>query len=385
MDNIVFKCDAANKNEYLNKLMYSFMSQTNTIDTIDIDDYIRDISHNSFKNNAYYKLLKNIKIKDNTDELNNKLKDIISNIQKYTLIIFEINKKINNNEQKKVCYDLYHLIKILYIDNIDLNFIDKLIVNIQNLITFNKYLLKCEYNNNKDLGQIIENLEKNLLLFQEIIDLKNNIKELQTNITNYIKKDIKKDIQEDINNYCSNIYFFYNKIVKNNNNNNEEFQKAYDEFQKCIKNTTPNISSIKKSKKPIFSIFSKKAKTIPITNDIDNCFLSFYRKIIAIYKNSNYSDYSDYIINIKTFLFYIGNLHYIYKKVNNITKKYEHDEEPPELKLKYFLFVKLGGKNKSEFINYKYEDKIYKRKIRHDGKKIYIIINKQKIFIKKLK
>lgn len=350
----------------------------------------------------------NKSINDYIDEFNNKItnyknqdtiknNDIIS-ILSNAVNIFKIvivNSDVEYNYNYILSIYLYNKI-ISFLSTYDKSTYDKSTYDtsyIDTLISSYKYFEECL--NKKNLINIINIIDYLNAIKTSLNRIKTSlkdIKELEDIITKYIKKDIKKDIkidiQEDINNYCSNIYFFYNKIVKNNNNNNEEFQKAYDEFQKCIKNTTPNISSIKKSKKPIFSIFSKKAKTIPITNDIDNCFLSFYRKIIAIYKNSNYSDYSDYsdyIINIKTFLFYIGNLHYIYKKVNNITKKYEHDEEPPILQLKYFLFVKLGGKNKSEFINYKYEDKIYKRKIRHDGKKIYIIINKQKIFIKKLK
>jgi hypothetical protein len=45
-----------------------------------------------------------------------------------------------------------------------------------------------------------------------------------------------------------------------------------------------------------------------------------------------------------------------------------------------FSTTQKGGNN--EFINYKYKDKTYKRKVRYDGKKTYIIINKERIYIK---
>jgi hypothetical protein len=44
-----------------------------------------------------------------------------------------------------------------------------------------------------------------------------------------------------------------------------------------------------------------------------------------------------------------------------------------------------GGKKSSEYIDYKFQNKIYRRKIRYEGKKKYIILNKQKVFIKNKK
>jgi hypothetical protein len=47
--------------------------------------------------------------------------------------------------------------------------------------------------------------------------------------------------------------------------------------------------------------------------------------------------------------------------------------------------VVQGGKKSSEYIDYKFQNKIYRRKIRYEGKKKYIILNKQKVFIKNKK
>ena len=41
-----------------------------------------------------------------------------------------------------------------------------------------------------------------------------------------------------------------------------------------------------------------------------------------------------------------------------------------------------GGKNNSEYINYKFQNKVYRRKVRYEGKKKYIILNKIRVYIK---
>jgi hypothetical protein len=142
----------------------------------------------------------------------------------------------------------------------------------------------------------------------------------------------------------------------------------------------------KKSLSTMFSILNFSEKTKQSTKDkTDNYFLMFYKNILEIYKNQQkcvYNNETDKCINIKKLLFYIAKLYHISKKLNEDIITY--DDEPPNIDtLNVFLAIKFGGKNKNEFINYKFENKVYRRKVRYDGKKKYIILDKTRIYIKK--
>ena len=230
----------------------------------------------------------------------------------------------------------------------------------------------------KEIINHLNAIEKSL----NIIKYQPNIKKFKDIITKYITKYITKDDNNKIEDYCSNIILLMNKI--NNYQINENF--------KLLINTPTIIEGKKvkevkkKSLSTMFSILNFSGKTKQSTKDkTDNYFLMFYKNILEIYKNEKqcvYNNETDKCINIKKLLFYIAKLYHISKKLNEDIITY--DDEPPNIDtLNVFLAIKFGGKNKNEFINYKFENKVYRRKVRYDGKKKYIILDKTRIYIKK--
>jgi len=305
---------------------------------------------------------------------NNDIISILSNaINIFNIIDYEYRYKLSN----------YLYIKIITFlksnHNYDISFID-------NLISSYTYFEKCL---DKDKEQVRKNLN-NIILYLNKIKISLNeikhqpeIKEFKDIITTYIKKDIPIVINHDdnikIEEYCSNIIFLINEI---------KTTKIIKEFKELI--NTPKTIEVKEVKKKSFSTFLSKLNFSGKTNqstiyNTDNYFIMFYKNILEIYKTTIHCDYNnetDECINIKKLLFYIAKLYHKSKELNNHITTY--DDEPPNIDtLNVFLAIKFGGKNKNEFINYKFENKVYRRKVRYDGKKKYIILDKTRIYIKK--
>ena len=137
----------------------------------------------------------------------------------------------------------------------------------------------------------------------------------------------------------------------------------------------------------MLNMFQKPKSNNIIYNEKENLFLEEYRKIKEYYhlEKKEKAFNIDYLIYIKNILYYLYKLYYLYLEINSKAERGIDNEIPnKDINKKIFLNIEVfGGKNKSEYINYKYEGKVYKRKIRYEGKKKYIIINKLKIFIKK--
>ena len=76
--------------------------------------------------------------------------------------------------------------------------------------------------------------------------------------------------------------------------------------------------------------------------------------------------------------------------INDIEFKNKINDHIQSISFIYYEYLNKepsvqGGKKSSEYIDYKFQNKIYRRKIRYEGKKKYIILNKQKVFIKNKK
>ena len=101
-------------------------------------------------------------------------------------------------------------------------------------------------------------------------------------------------------------------------------------------------------------------------NEIDEKRLKIYTSIISYFSSLSDDDIK-FIINFnKSISNSIKTLIQRFNKLIEYNKTYK----------------KLKGGNQNEFINHKYNNKTYKRKIRYDGKKTYININKERIYIK---
>ena len=99
----------------------------------------------------------------------------------------------------------------------------------------------------------------------------------------------------------------------------------------------------------------------------------------------NYSDPQDAMHYIEKQFSYkyenvINTLMIIIKELSILFCLSENKSVLSKIKTAIFSTTQKGGNN--EFIYYKYKDKTYKRKLRYDGNKTYIIINKERIYIK---
>jgi predicted transcriptional regulator len=111
--------------------------------------------------------------------------------------------------------------------------------------------------------------------------------------------------------------------------------------------------------------FDKLITNIVNNQTDENIFETFYNKIIEISKDYISFNYRD-----------IKQLVYFIYTTDRIRLGYNTDRSTGRVQ---------GGKKSSEYIDYKFQNKIYRRKIRYEGKKKYIILNKQKVFIKNKK
>ena len=384
------QCTPGNNSAYT--LIFSNISKVDENDNIYIDDFKAKIKEYS--------------INDNYNIMN----IIIINILFNAIEIFNIKDYENNY---KLHYKLYNNInyllnKINNLTNIDID-IDSLIMSdIKSYISSYIYFEKClakdilkkeaelkteniieEINNLNAKSKGVKEINIHLIAIEKslnIIKYQPKIKEFKDIITKYITKDITIDDNNKIEDYCSNIILLMNKI--NNNQINEKFKELIN---------TPKIIEGKKVKETSLSTMFSKLNFSGKTNqstiyNTDNYFIMFYKNILEIYKNileiykneqkCVYNNETDKCINIKKLLFYIAKLYHISKKLNEDIITY--DDEPPNIDtLNVFLAIKFGGKNKNEFINYKFENKVYRRKVRYDGKKKYIILDKTRIYIKK--
>jgi hypothetical protein len=360
MNNYKYKCSDDIKRTYTQIFIDTIIKNHNIDEDKVIKNYIKEFedAKEKYKENYY-----------------------IIYILSYAINIFNINEYYQY--KSNLLNYLYIKIKTL-LSNYNDATITQNLKDIDSLISSYTYFEKCLDTTNKseqvNLIKIISFLNKikkslNIIKHQlEIIKLKNII-------TKYIEKDnddvnIEKNIEKDIEYYCSNIILLIKEI------NSQLIIKEFKDFKLLI--NTPKIIEVKKKYLvPFFSKLNLSGKTKQSTKDkTDNYFLIFYKKILEIYKNKKCTyNIEKECTDIKKLLYYISRLHFIYINIHEIES---NSNDPPKLEEHYFLLLKLkGGKNKNEFINYKFENKVYRRKVRYDGKKKYIILDKTRIYIKK--
>jgi len=206
-----------------------------------------------------------------------------------------------------------------------------------------------------------------------------------------------------------------NKLIRKNPFNINILEKISDNNEKFIEHQDKKI--LKENINELINIIKNTNKSISIPiNENEKNFL----KNIEEYISKEYRDKNEKILVLSAIIIYFQYINDLFfndyksdldKIDSQQLMRYEHQyiditrllrsiidqqcmlyflpkDKPSFLKriiLKLSSSKKEGGNkyNNNEFINYKYKDKTYKRKLRYDGKKAYIIINKKKIYMKK--
>jgi hypothetical protein len=308
-------------------------------------------------------------------------------IKNYILYILELYIKYPDIYYYDIYYiplcakliDLYNLL-LTHHNNFDY-IIDNILDYIYEIIKYNRCILKT----------IEDKVIINILnyIIQVLINLYHSLYKIITSLLDFNNDDDISKLEEYINN-----------IISNCNIQNDE-NKISTALDICILYFYYKSNDITLLKNIFDEIINNEFEDI----NTNSLILTEYIKIKNIYKNNKNNKDNKYI------LYHLYKIYYL-KKIpkNNIPKKnilpytkYNKDisdhkdisddkDKPPYTKSnedtmnkkEFFATINFfGGKNKSEYINYKYEGKVYKRKIRYEGKKKYIIINKLKIFIKK--
>ena len=244
---------------------------------------------------------------------------------------------------------------------------EQIINNIINYIKFKKKKVNLEDNFidiiNINMKEFIDNF---LIIYNELNDdywFKTIERFMKTNIgitSNITETDILNIITNIKNirsrsNKIVNEYIF--KMTYNNSNEFDDniFKLLIDEYNiinnrlnKCFDLIDENIDTGIK-----WCLEDKKYKTIPALGSIISSLLII---------NNLYTSIDE--PNLKDKLKYYANKIIDFKKKNNIIQI-------------------SGGKNNKEYINYKFQNKVYRRVIRYEGKKKYIVLNKTRIYIKK--
>lgn len=249
---------------------------------------------------------------------------------------------------------------------------------------------------NENYKMIFENQLSN-----QYIDTINNIKK-------YINKNKNIDDNRDETNIIISIrtilmhisLLYHNFFTTPNNYNNEKFNKFKNIMEKLPEDKRVDIYSIQYN---IILLYVETLYNKLITKE--NIFEKNYNKYneIHIYlisyeelitRNHNILRISDSDYNfLKFYLNYIidiidiiksqyEHINTIYNRLNNKSFQNRLSSYISNSNLNSITSLRRGGIN--EYINYKYKNKIYKRKIHYDGNKKYIIINKNRIYIKRI-
>ena len=229
--------------------------------------------------------------------------------------------------------------------NLEDNFIDIISTNMKKFI--DKFLIIYNELNDENWFEIMERFMKRNIEITSRMEQPNILDKITNIITNI--KNIRSRSNKIVNKYL---------FTMNNDNSNEfddnifkllidEYIKINNLLNKCFDLIDENIDSGIK-----WCLEDKKYKTIPALGSIISSLLII---------NNLYTSIDE--PNLKDKLKYYANKIIDLKK-NNIIQI-------------------SGGKNNKEYINYKFQNKVYRRVIRYDGKKKYIILNKTRIYIKK--
>ena len=229
--------------------------------------------------------------------------------------------------------------------NLEDNFIDIISTNMKKFI--DKFLIIYNELNDENWFEIMERFMKINIEITSSMDQPNILDKITNIITNI--KNIRSRSNKIVNEYIF-------KMKYNNSNEFDDniFKLLIDEYNilnnllnKCFDLIDENIDTGIK-----WCLEDKKYKTIPALGSIISSLLII---------NNLYTSIDE--PNLKDKLKYYANKIIDLKK-NNIIQI-------------------SGGKNNKEYINYKFQNKVYRRVIRYEGKKKYIVLNKTRIYIKK--
>jgi hypothetical protein len=292
-------------------------------------------------------------------------------------------------------------------------------------ISFNNYKNKIEkvkillrFNNeikdDKDMTSYYDNYKK---IYEEF---KNNIKKVEK--SDYAKEEYKelfnkylsdclviyKTLNDDADKifkekiyehilYVNIIYYEY--LVKDTNNDKDEFRNDREDKLTLFElfKFFPDFNSHNKRLNHITDLMDFNSRIKYYDDDMKSYYPEYekiYNKLKESIKEEKENENENKKENYKKiFLNYINDCKQFFYRLNDtndIKFKEKLSMHITYLQDIYKTYlnketVVQGGKKSSEYIDYKFQNKIYRRKIRYEGKKKYIILNKQKVFIKNKK
>ena len=248
-------------------------------------------------------------------------------------------------DKEQIINNIINYIKFKKKVNLEDNFIDIISTNMKKFI--DKFLIIYNELNDENWFEIMERFMKRNIEITSRMEQPNILDKITNIITNI--KNIRSRSNKIVNEYIF-------KMKYNNSNEFDDniFKLLIDEYNilnnrlnKCFDLIDENIDTGIK-----WCLEDKKYKTIPALGSIISSLLII---------NNLYTSIDE--PNLKDKLKYYANKIIDLKK-NNIIQI-------------------SGGKNNKEYINYKFQNKVYRRVIRYEGKKKYIVLNKTRIYIKK--
>ena len=124
-------------------------------------------------------------------------------------------------------------------------------------------------------------------------------------------------------------------------------------------------------------------------NHINNCITSYNNAILLIEDDNDQiylrGKFYDMKTNITWIIIILTRLEDAYNSINDPKLRDTIGYYSNKIKnsIRMVPTTISGGKNNKEYIDYKFKNKVYRRVIRYDGKKKYIILNKTRVYIKK--
>jgi len=239
-----------------------------------------------------------------------------------------------------------------------------------------------------DLNEINKN--KIINDFIDYIKFKKKQSYLDVELIEYIRNDLKEYIEylikiDKILNDTRFVLFIQKTsvsprfdIVSLNNTNRETFY-----------NYIYNIKNFyyKKFENNIFDQLNNVYKSF--LTHINNCDSSYNNAISSISNNDEQIYLRVKFHDMKTSITWVSiiltRLERVYNSINDPKLRDTIGYYSNKIKnsIRMLPTTISGGKNNKEYIDYKFKNKVYRRVIRYDGKKKYIILNKTRVYIKK--
>lgn len=319
------------KEKHKNKVLY--IENQKSILKKEIQSIIEFNETNKIDNNIKENLKRAIDLKDEEENINNKIEDIKQNLTTYDEKIIE--NKINLDKIKKEIFNIQNIIKYIIINNVN---------NLQNKIKENDNIIEQVLNKNIDIQNKIEELNTQIkiqenkevlkelakglmedkpcplcgstkhpspidIILDNIIDSLNNekikneqkVKENVDYVNNLkLKNNIKYKNIEDIK-IIGEKYSIYNYESISNDfifDEKDILKNIYD-YENKLNNLNQNLNSISISNENIINLKQEKIKELDINNNILLNIKNDLDKYYKILQTNNFYEKYENILNVE--------------------------------------------------------------------------------------